>query len=129
VAVAKQGSKSNIKNGAAELATLTYDEYPSEVGTLISYFEFMNTDLRFVRMLLPSRKKLRCNWVPCHFCRKESSYCSSKMFNVLTGCQAMQHLQINPTKNSTIHLLVHKQFPAIKSSDDKPTNYVTPKTM
>ncbi len=31
----------------------------------------------------------------------------------------MQHLQINPTKNSTIHLLLHKQFPAIKSSDDQ----------
>jgi hypothetical protein len=51
------------------------------------------------------------------------------MFNILTGCQAMQHLQINPTKNRTIHLLLHKQFPAIKSSDDKSTNYVTPKTM
>ncbi len=51
------------------------------------------------------------------------------MFNVLTGYQAMQHLQINPTKNSTIHLLLHKQFPAIESSDDKPTNYVTPKTI
>ncbi len=45
------------------------------------------------------------------------------MFNVLTGCQAVQHLQINPTKNSNIHLLLHKQFLAIKSSDDKPTNY------
>ncbi len=38
VAVAKQGSKSNIKNRAAELAPLTHDEYPSEVGTLILYF-------------------------------------------------------------------------------------------
>ncbi len=51
------------------------------------------------------------------------------MLNVLTGCQAMQHFQINPTKNCTIHLLLHNQFLAIKSSDDKPTNYVTPKTL
>ncbi len=51
------------------------------------------------------------------------------MFDVLTGCQAMQLLQINPTKNSTIHLLLHKQFPAIKSSNYKLTNYATPKTM
>ncbi len=56
---------------------------------------------------------------------------AAHMFNVLTGCQAMQQLQINPTKNRTIPLLVHKQFPAIKSSDDKPTNNVTvtPKTI
>jgi len=54
---------------------------------------------------------------------------AAHMFNVLTGCQAIQQLQINPTKNSTIHLLLHKQFPAIKSSDNKPTNYVTPKTI
>ncbi len=40
----------------------------------------------------------------------------------------MQLLQINPTKNRTIHSLLQKQFPAIKSSDDKPTYYVTPKT-
>ena len=49
------------------------------------------------------------------------------MFNVLTGCQAMQHLQINPAKNLTVHMLMQKQFPAIKSSDNKPTMYVTPK--
>jgi hypothetical protein len=41
----------------------------------------------------------------------------------------MQLLQINPTKNRTIHLLFQKQFPAIKSSDDKLTYYVTPKTI
>ncbi len=41
----------------------------------------------------------------------------------------MQHLQINSTKNRTIHLHLYKQFPAIKSSDDKPTNYMTPKTI
>jgi hypothetical protein len=46
---------------------------------------------------------------------------AAHMFHILTCCQAMQHLQINPTKNQTIHLLLHKQFPAIKSSDNKPT--------
>jgi hypothetical protein len=51
------------------------------------------------------------------------------MFNILTCCQAMQHLQINPTKSNTIHSLLNKQFPAIKSSDNKPTYYVTPKTI
>ncbi len=54
---------------------------------------------------------------------------AAHMFNVHTGCQAMQQLQINPTKNSTIHLLLHKHFQAIKSSDNKQTNYVTPKTI
>ncbi len=49
------------------------------------------------------------------------------MLNVLTGCQAQQML-INVSKNNTIHLLLQKQFPAIKSSDNKPTYYVTPKT-
>ena len=51
------------------------------------------------------------------------------MFNVLTGCQAMQQLLINVSKNNTIHSLLQKQFPAIKSSDNKPTYYVTPKTI
>ena len=51
------------------------------------------------------------------------------MFNVLTGCQAMQQLQISVSKNNTIHTLLSKQFPAIKSSNSQPTNYVTPKTI
>ena len=50
-------------------------------------------------------------------------------FNVLTGCQTMQQLQINVSKNNTIHSLLQKQFPAIKSSYNKPTYYVTPKTI
>ena len=49
------------------------------------------------------------------------------MFHVLTGCQAMQQYQINPTKNKTVHSLLQKTFPAIKTSDNKPTYYVTPK--
>jgi hypothetical protein len=54
---------------------------------------------------------------------------AAHMFHILTGCQAMQHLQINPTKNQTIHTLLQRQFPAIKSSNNKPTYYVTPKTI
>jgi hypothetical protein len=41
----------------------------------------------------------------------------------------MQLLQINPTKDNTIHSLFKKQFRAIKSSDDKPKYYVTQKTI
>ncbi len=54
---------------------------------------------------------------------------AAHMFHILTGCQVMQHLQINPTKNQPIHTLLHRQFPAIKSSNNKPTYYVTPKTI
>ena len=54
---------------------------------------------------------------------------TAHMFNVFTCCQAMQRLQINPAKNLTVHMLMQKQFPAIKSSDNKPTMYVTPKTI
>ena len=54
---------------------------------------------------------------------------AAHMFKVLTGCQAMQRFQINPTKSKTVHLLLQKKFSAIKSSDNKPTYYVTPKTI
>ena len=59
---------------------------------------------------------------------------AAHMFNVLSGCQAMQEMLINISKNNIsknnfIHLLLQKQFPAIKSSDTKPTYYVTPKTI
>ena len=47
------------------------------------------------------------------------------MFNVLTGCQAMQQMLVNVSKNNTIHSLLQKQFPAIKSSDNKPAYYLT----
>ncbi len=43
---------------------------------------------------------------------------AAHMFNVFTSCQAMQQLQINVSKNNTIHSLLQKQFPAIKSSDN-----------
>ena len=48
---------------------------------------------------------------------------------ILTGCQAMQQMLINISKNNSIRSLLQKQFPAIKSSDNKPTYYVTPKTI
>ncbi len=60
---------------------------------------------------------------------KPHNMLAAHMFCVLTGCQAMQHLQINVSKNNTIHKLLHKQFQAIKSSNNQPTYYVTPKTI
>jgi hypothetical protein len=54
---------------------------------------------------------------------------AAHMFNFLTGCQAMQRLQINPTKNHTIHTLLAMTFPPLKSTNNEPTHYVTPKTI
>ena len=51
------------------------------------------------------------------------------LFNVLTTCQAMQSFKIVPGKNMTIHALLHKNFPPLKSTDNKPTPYVSPKTI
>ncbi len=48
---------------------------------------------------------------------------AAHMFIILTSCQAMQQLQISISKNNTIHTLLHKQFQAIKSSNNKPTYY------
>ena len=41
----------------------------------------------------------------------------------------MQRLQIIPGKNRTIHSLLQSDFPPIKSTNNKPTPYVTPKTI
>ena len=41
----------------------------------------------------------------------------------------MQRLQIIPGKNRTIHSLLQSEFPPIKSTHNKPTPYVTPKTI
>ena len=41
----------------------------------------------------------------------------------------MQRYQIIPGKNSTIHSLLESEFPPIKSTNNKPTPYVTPKTI
>ena len=41
----------------------------------------------------------------------------------------MQCLQINPGKNRTIHSILESEFPPIKSTNNKPTPYVTPKTI
>ncbi len=38
-------------------------------------------------------------------------------------------MQIIPGKNRTIHLLLESEFPPLKSTDNKPTPYVTPKTI
>ncbi len=41
----------------------------------------------------------------------------------------MQRLQIAPGKNRTIHSLMESAFPPLKSTNNKPTPYVTPKTI
>ncbi len=41
----------------------------------------------------------------------------------------MQSFQIIPGKNSTIHSLLESEFPPLKSTNNKPTPYVTPKTI
>ena len=51
------------------------------------------------------------------------------LFNVLTTCQAMQSFKIVPGKNMTIHALLNKNFPPLKSTDNMPTPYVSPKTI
>ena len=51
------------------------------------------------------------------------------LFRTLTESQAMSHLQINTAKDNTITALLDRTFPPIAASDNKPTNYVTPKTV
>ena len=51
------------------------------------------------------------------------------LFRTLTESQAMSHLQINTAKDNTITTLLDRTFPPIAASDNKPTNYVTPKTV
>ncbi len=51
------------------------------------------------------------------------------LFHVLTGCQAMQRLQVIQGRHCTIHLLLESEFPPIKPNNYKPTPYVTPKTI
>ena len=41
----------------------------------------------------------------------------------------MQRLQIAPGKNRTIHSLLESAFPPLKSTNNEPTPYVTPKTI
>jgi hypothetical protein len=54
---------------------------------------------------------------------------TAHLFHVLTGCQAMQRLQVIPGKHCTIHSLLQSEFPPIKSTNNTPTPYVTPKTI
>jgi hypothetical protein len=51
------------------------------------------------------------------------------LFHVLFDCQAKQRLQIIPGKNHNIHLLLESDFAYLKSTDNKPSPYVTPKTI
>jgi hypothetical protein len=49
---------------------------------------------------------------------------AAHMFNVLTGCQAMQQLQISVSKNNTIHTLLHKpgnSLPSSRATISQPT--------
>ncbi len=51
------------------------------------------------------------------------------LFAALSRSQSMAMFQINPCKHITVHDIVNSTFPAIKSTDNKPTPAVTPKTV
>ena len=53
------------------------------------------------------------------------------LFRILTECQAMTLFQINTAKHNTITALLDRTFPPtrIAASANKPTIYVTPKTV
>ncbi len=51
------------------------------------------------------------------------------LFAALSRSQSMAMFQINPCKHITVHDVVNSTFPAIKSTDNKPTPAVTPKTV
>ncbi len=55
------------KLNAAKVKELvkTHDEYPAEVGTLISCFGIMNTDLRFLQDAPEIKKKVEVQLGPC----------------------------------------------------------------
>jgi hypothetical protein len=52
--------------------------------------------------------------------------CCSSTF--LFGSQSMLAFEINPCKHLTVSALINRSFPAIKSTDNKPTPMVTSKT-
>jgi hypothetical protein len=82
----------------------TQNNYPAEVSALICFFQIRNTDFcfqsRFQEQNHPHIFTLCCI----------SNYRPSSLATT-------SHI----SKNNTIHTLLHKQFPAIKSSDNKPT--------
>ncbi len=51
------------------------------------------------------------------------------LFHVLTKFQAMQRFEINPSKNNTVHSLLELKFPPLKSTNNMPAPYVTPRTI
>ena len=51
------------------------------------------------------------------------------LFAVLAHSQSMSLLQVNPCKHNTLQDIVTYQFPAIKSTDNKPTPAITSKTI
>jgi hypothetical protein len=50
------------------------------------------------------------------------------LFSVLSGSQSMSAFEISPCKHLTVSALIDSSFPAIKSTDNKPTPMVTSKT-
>ncbi len=50
------------------------------------------------------------------------------IFSVLSGSQSISAFEINPCKHLTVSALINSSFPAIKSTDNKPTPLVTSKT-
>ena len=51
------------------------------------------------------------------------------LFAVLSTSQSMSLLQVNPCKHNTVQDIVTCIFPAIKSTDNKPTPAITSKTI
>ncbi len=87
----------------------TLDAYPSIVSTLILYNWILHI---LIYALGTGQEPLLAH-----------------LFHVLTACQAMQRFQIILGKNCTIHSLLESEFPPLKSTNNKPTPYVTPKTL
>ena len=50
------------------------------------------------------------------------------LFSVLSRNQSMSAFEINPCKHLTVSALINGSFPAIASTDNKPTPMVTSKT-
>jgi hypothetical protein len=50
------------------------------------------------------------------------------LFSAMSGSQSMLAFEINPCKHLTVSALIDSSFPAIKSTDNKPTPMVTSKT-
>ena len=51
------------------------------------------------------------------------------LFDKLSKSQGMTALLINPSKNTSIASILGSTFPAIKSTNNLPTLYITPRTV